>query len=81
MTQALSAGVVQDAGKVFVRNSLVIITPKANPAKIAAPVDLKKAGIKLVLAAPEVPVGSYARQSLRADGQGRGVRRRLRRRS
>ena len=28
-----------------------------------APVDLKKAGIKLVLAAPEVPVGNYARQS------------------
>src|SRR4051812_8989618 len=63
MTQALSAGVVKDSGKVFVRNSLVIITPKRNSANITKPQDLNKSGIKLVLAAPEVPVGNYARQS------------------
>jgi molybdate transport system substrate-binding protein len=63
MTQALQAGLVQDAGKVFVRNSLVIITPKKNMASITRPVDLNKNGIKLVLAAPEVPAGNYARQS------------------
>jgi molybdate transport system substrate-binding protein len=63
MTMALKNGVVQDAGKVFVRNSLVIITPKSNPGRIAAPTDLRRNGIKLVLAAPEVPVGNYARQS------------------
>jgi molybdate transport system substrate-binding protein len=63
MNMALQNGVVQDAGKVFVKNSLVIITPKSNPARIAAPADLRKSGIKLVLAAPEVPVGNYARQS------------------
>ena len=64
MTQALNAGLVKDAGKVFVRNSLVIITPKRNPANITRPQDLHKGGIKLVLAAPEVPAGNYARQSL-----------------
>ena len=64
MNIALQNGVVQNAGKVFVSNSLVIITPKDNPGKISAPVDLKKRGLKLVLAALEVPVGSYARQSL-----------------
>lgn len=64
MTQALNAGLVKDAGKVFVRNSLVIITPKRNPANITRPQDLNKGGIKLVLAAPEVPAGNYARQSL-----------------
>jgi molybdate transport system substrate-binding protein len=64
MATALQNGVVRDAGKVFVRNSLVVITPKSNPGKINAPVDLKKSGLKLVLAAAEVPVGNYARQSL-----------------
>jgi molybdate transport system substrate-binding protein len=63
MAMALQNGVVQDAGKVFVRNSLVIITPRSNPGRIAAPADLRRNGIKLVLAAPEVPVGNYARQS------------------
>ena len=63
MNMALQNGVVQDAGKVFVRNSLVIITPKSNPARIAAPADLRRSGIKLVLVAPEVPVGNYARQA------------------
>ena len=63
MTQAVSAGLVKDAGKIFVRNSLVIVTPKKNTANITRPQDLNKSGIKLVLAAPEVPVGNYARQS------------------
>jgi molybdate transport system substrate-binding protein len=64
MQMALDSGVVRDAGKTFARNSLVIITPRDNPGSISAPVDLKKPGLKLVLAAPEVPIGNYARQSL-----------------
>jgi molybdate transport system substrate-binding protein len=62
MDAAKKGGVISAGDRIFARNSLVIITPKDNPAKIAAPVDLKKSGIKLVLAAPEVPVGNYARQ-------------------
>ncbi len=63
MAMALQAGVIQDAGRVFVKNSLVIITPKSNPGKVTTPADLKKSGLKLVLAAPAVPAGNYARQS------------------
>jgi len=64
MTQALTAGLVQGAGRVFVKNSLVIITPRDNPGRISAPADLRKSGLKLVFAAPEVAVGNYARQAL-----------------
>lgn len=63
MDAAKKSGVVVSGGdKIFARNSLVIIAPKSNPAKVAAPLDLKNPGLKLVLAAPEVPVGNYARQ-------------------
>jgi molybdate transport system substrate-binding protein len=63
MTAAVQSGVVQDAGKIFVRNSLVVITPANNPGQVNAPIDLRRGGLKLVLAAPEVPVGSYSRQA------------------
>lgn len=68
MSMALANGVVQDAGNVFARNSLVIIAPPDNPARISTPVDLKKPGIKLVLAAPEAPAGGYARRTLALMG-------------
>jgi len=64
MDLALKSRVVESAGAVFAGNSLVIITPASNPGKLAAPADLARAGLKLVLAAPEVPAGSYARQML-----------------
>jgi molybdate transport system substrate-binding protein len=44
---------------VFTRNTLVVIVPKANPAHIQSVYDLRKHGVKLVIAAPGVPVGSY----------------------
>jgi molybdate transport system substrate-binding protein len=62
MDAAKKSGVVSGGDKIFARNSLAIIAPKSNPAKVAAPLDLKNSGLKLVLAAPEVPVGNYARQ-------------------
>jgi molybdate transport system substrate-binding protein len=62
MDAAKKSGVVSGGDKIFARNSLVIIAPKSNPAKVAASLDLKNSGLKLVLAAPEVPVGNYARQ-------------------
>ena len=49
---------------VFTRNTLVLVTPKANPAGIRSVYDLTKSGLKLVVAAPAVPVGSYTRQIL-----------------
>src|SRR5207344_286546 len=44
---------------VFTRNTLVVIVPKSNPANIHSVYDLKKPGVKVVIAASGVPVGSY----------------------
>jgi molybdate transport system substrate-binding protein len=48
----------------FTRNELTVIVPKANPANIHAVADLAKPGVKLVVAAPGVPVGDYTRTVL-----------------
>ncbi len=50
---------------VFTRNTLVVIVPTANPAHIGSVYDLGKHGVKLVIAAPGVPVGSYTLEVLR----------------
>ena len=50
---------------VFTRNALVIVVPKANPAHIRSVYDLAKAGVKLDIAGPGVPVGSYTLQVLK----------------
>jgi molybdate transport system substrate-binding protein len=49
----------------FTRNQLVLIVPKSNPAGIHAVADLAKPGVKLVVAAPGVPVGDYTRTVLK----------------
>lgn len=56
--------VAADAPKVFLTNRLVVILPKENPAGITSLEDLGKPGVKLVLAAEEVPAGRYAREIL-----------------
>ena len=53
---------------VFTRNALVLIVPRSNPASIHSVYDLRKAGVKLVIAAPGVPVGSYTLQVLKRMG-------------
>jgi molybdate transport system substrate-binding protein len=60
-------GVVTKAGRIdaaapkpFVKNRLVVVFPKANPANIQTLQDLAKPGLKLVLADKTVPVGQYA---------------------
>ncbi len=50
---------------VFTRNTLVLIVPTSNPAGIHSVYDLRRSGIKLVVAAPAVPVGSYTVQILK----------------
>jgi len=50
---------------VFTRNTLVLIVPRSNPAGIHSVYDLQKPGVKLDVAAPGVPVGSYTRQILK----------------
>lgn len=56
--------VVSGTQKTFVRNRLSVIVPKDNPGGITELKDLAKPGLKLVLAAPAVPVGGYALTAL-----------------
>lgn len=56
--------VTADVAQVFLSNKLVVILPADNPAALEKLEDLANPGIKLVLAAEEVPVGKYARQAL-----------------
>ncbi len=64
MTQALEADLVVDEGVIFTQNRLAVIVPTDNPANITTLQDLSRDGVKLVLTQPDVPVGSYARESL-----------------
>ncbi len=62
---AVAAGlVISGAAQVFLTNQLVVILPKDNPARIETLSDLARPGLKLTLAAPDVPVGSYSLQVL-----------------
>jgi molybdate transport system substrate-binding protein len=56
--------IVEGTSQIFLHNKLVIILPADNPADLENLEDLANAGVKIVLAAEEVPVGSYARQAL-----------------
>jgi molybdate transport system substrate-binding protein len=49
--------------KIFATNLPVVVVPKTG-SPVQAFADLAKAGVKLVLAAPEVPIGNYARTVL-----------------
>ncbi len=49
---------------VFTRNTLVIVVPSANPAHVKTIYDLTKPGVKVDVAAPGVPVGTYTQQIL-----------------
>ncbi|MFN8457629.1 MAG: molybdate ABC transporter substrate-binding protein [Anaerolineae bacterium] len=61
MDVAIEAGrVISGTQKTFVRNRLVVIYPKDNPAGLTQLQDLTKPGLKLILAAKEVPVGQYS---------------------
>ncbi|MBW5486149.1 molybdate ABC transporter substrate-binding protein [Streptomyces bambusae] len=58
--------------KIIAKNRLVIATTKGNPHKIGGLKDLAGTKLKVVLAAPEVPVGRYSKEIL--DKQGVAVK-------
>jgi len=61
MEVAVESGrVAPDTAQVFVRNRLVVITPVGSTAGVATLQDLAKPGLKLILAAKDVPVGGYS---------------------
>ncbi|HEY0380629.1 MAG TPA: molybdate ABC transporter substrate-binding protein [Candidatus Elarobacter sp.] len=61
MKRALDGGAVVSP-RDFARNRLVVIVP-VRDSEVSSIADLGKKGAKVVLAAPSVPVGNYARQT------------------
>ena len=49
---------------VFAHNTLIVITPRTNPVRMARLQDLGRPGVKLVIGADAVPVGHYSRELL-----------------
>lgn len=52
--------VISGTQKTFVRNRLVVVTPKDNPAGIATLQDLARPNLRIILADSVVPVGQYS---------------------
>ena len=48
----------------FCTNRLVVVTPPENPAHVTTLTDLGRPGVKVLIGAPSVPVGVYARRVL-----------------
>jgi molybdate transport system substrate-binding protein len=63
MARAAGAGLVGETAT-FARNKLAVIVPGDNPARLTTAYGLARDGLRLVLAAPDVPVGRYARQAI-----------------
>jgi molybdate transport system substrate-binding protein len=62
-TLVAAAFIANDAPQMFLTNKLVIIVPPGNPAGVDSVESLSNSGLKLVLAAEEVPVGRYSREA------------------
>jgi molybdate transport system substrate-binding protein len=67
-TQNLYRAGLVDKPVTFTSNRLALIVPKSNPAGITSIYDLRSKPVKLVVAAPAVPVGGYTRTVLRKMG-------------
>ena len=65
MAYATQRDLISNVPVTFARNSLVVIVPSTNPARIHRLQDLARGGVKLVLGADAVPVGHYSRMVLR----------------
>ena len=62
MQRLVDKALIEGTPATFARNLPVLVVPADNKAGIATPKDLGKAGVKLVLASADVPIGNYARQ-------------------
>jgi len=56
--------VTADQIKGLARNQLILILPPGNAANIAAPADLARPGVRLLIAAPDLPVGMATQKLL-----------------
>ena len=59
MDRARQGGLLAGPDATFVANRLVVITPAGNPAGVQSAADLARPGVRVVTAAPEVPIGVY----------------------
>jgi molybdate transport system substrate-binding protein len=66
--QALFAAGLCGRPRVFATNKLVVVYPRSNPGNVKTVFDLRRPGIKIVIARQGVPVGNYTRQILRNLG-------------
>ncbi len=64
MRRAQQDGAIASEPRPFARNELILVVPADNPAGIGQLRDLARPGVRLVLAAKDVPIGRYARQIL-----------------
>lgn len=67
MTKVTDAGLAADP-RLFATNTLVIVTPKDNPADVAGLADLDDEGVTVVLCSPEVPCGAASAKLLSNAG-------------
>jgi molybdate transport system substrate-binding protein len=70
MDEAIQAGrVVTGTSSTFARNRLVVIYPLDNPGHLSALKDLARPGLRVILAASQVPAGQYALNFLDKTGK------------
>jgi molybdate transport system substrate-binding protein len=63
-TRALFREGLVERPRFLVSSSLVLAVPRSNPAGLRTVFDLERRDVKLVVAAPQVPVGAYTREVL-----------------
>jgi molybdate transport system substrate-binding protein len=69
LDRARRTGVIAGPDIPFVANRLVVIVPRSNPAAIQTVADLGRPGVKIVTAAPEVPIGAYTQRMFETMSQ------------
>jgi molybdate transport system substrate-binding protein len=65
MEDVRGKGLVTGTPEVFARNTLVLLIPRTNPARIRHLRDLARPGVKLAMTLPQVPAGRYTSEALR----------------
>ena len=68
MKPVADARLTEGRPQIFARNRLQVVTPAANPGKVASVEDLGQPGLKVVLCAQQVPCGAAAQKALAAAG-------------
>jgi molybdate transport system substrate-binding protein len=68
MARVADAGRVDGTAEVFAGNELQIAVARGNPRRVTGLADLARPGLKVVLAAPQVPAGRYAAEALARAG-------------